>query len=213
MRRGTLLRTVRSLGGSGRLACAVAVLACSLAASTALAQHRQNGDADVEAHGYFERGRHAYEDAHYEEALAAFQQAYSLRPLPELLYNIGQCADRIGRRDLAIDAFQRYLDAMPDASNRVEVATRLQLLRDAEAAEVAAAHPVAPTNATRAPAPAPHDGGGDVLSQWWFWTIVGVVVVGAAVGITLAVTSSGGTAQPPTGDLGPGGIVVALEGT
>jgi hypothetical protein len=48
-------------------------------------------------------------------------------------------------------------------------------------------------------APAPADEGGSIASRWWFWTLIGVVVVGGAVGTYAAVSSSG---EPPTGTLG-----------
>ena len=60
------------------------------------------------------------------------------------------------------------------------------------------------------------DSGEDLVEQWWFWTIVGVAVVGTGVGIGAAVAAASdggqvGGATPVTGDFGPGGIVVALE--
>ncbi len=41
-----------------------------------------------------------------------------------------------------------------------------------------------------------------MAEQWWFWTILGVVVVGAAVGVTLGVVLSGGQQAPLPGDEG-----------
>ena len=43
--------------------------------------------------------------------------------------------------------------------------------------------------------PAPGEGGG-VLSQWWFWTVVGVVVVGSIVGAVLIFGGDDGAQQP-----------------
>lgn len=45
----------------------------------------------------------------------------------------------------------------------------------------------------------PSDSGGSVTSSWWFWTLIGVVVVGGTVG-TYAALSSGGA--PVSGTLG-----------
>jgi hypothetical protein len=47
--------------------------------------------------------------------------------------------------------------------------------------------------------PAPASDGGSITSRWWFWTLIGVVVVGGAIGTYAAVSSSG---EPPTGTLG-----------
>ena len=56
-------------------------------------------------------------------------------------------------------------------------------------------------------------GGGDVTGEWWFWTLIGVAVVGAGVGIGAAVIASedGTTEAPVRGDFGPGGVIIALE--
>jgi hypothetical protein len=50
-------------------------------------------------------------------------------------------------------------------------------------------------------------GGGSVLEEWWLWTIIGVVVVGAAVGVGLGVGLSG-TTEAPMGTLPPGRVVL-----
>lgn len=39
--------------------------------------------------------------------------------------------------------------------------------------------------------------GPGIVGEWWFWTILGVVVVGAGVGIGVGVASSGTTTQDP----------------
>jgi len=44
------------------------------------------------------------------------------------------------------------------------------------------------------PAPAQQESSGPVYTKWWFWTIVGAVVVG---GVVTAVALSGGTSKPP----------------
>jgi len=58
--------------------------------------------------------------------------------------------------------------------------------------------------------PAGHgDAGGSILEEWWFWTIVGVVVVGAAVGIGVGVVvGSSGPTQADPGTLPPGRVVL-----
>lgn len=43
----------------------------------------------------------------------------------------------------------------------------------------------------------PQDGGTELYEQWWLWALVGVVVAGAAVGVTLGVVLS-----QPTFELG-----------
>jgi tetratricopeptide (TPR) repeat protein len=67
----------------------------------------------------------------------------------------------------------------------------------APAAPAAAPVPAAPPPATSAPsatvtttAPPPSTSNDAFYTKWWFWTAAGVVVVGAAVGIALAASST-----------------------
>lgn len=115
----------------------VALLAtCSIPAS-AHAQH------DEEAHGLFTAGAAAFQAGRYDEALGYFQHAYDLSQRPELLFNIGQSADRARQDDIALDAFRRYLAAVPDVPDREQIEGRIRVLERA-----AAAHAVAPAPET-----------------------------------------------------------------
>lgn len=151
--------------------------------------------SDEEARVVFSAGREAYARGDYESALESFRQAYELSNRPELQFNIAQAADRLRRDRDARDAFEAYLNAVPDAPNRVEVEARLRVLREE----------IARDDALRAQA-----AGGDIVEQWWFWTLIGVAVAGAGVGIGFAVGSREELAAPTPGDLGPGGVVMAL---
>lgn len=177
-------------------------------ASHALAQTAATADMrDAEARARFDAGRIAFAASRYADALGDFERAYELSGRAELLYNMGTCLDRLRRDDEAIEIFGRYLEALPDAPNRLEVETRLEAMRasrderrEREAALAAAAAPDV--------APAP---GGGIETEWWLWTLVGVVVVGAGVGIGVGVAASGETTSAPIpGDVGPGGVVMAL---
>ena len=159
--------------------------------------------ADEEARAVFQRGREAYARGEYEPALAAFRQAYELSGRAELQFNIGQAADRLRHDREARDAFEAYLAALPDAANRVEVEARLRVLRE----EIARDEALRAQAASSAPTPEREP---SVAEQWWFWTIVGVAVVGAGVGIGFAVGSREELAAPTPGDVGPGGVVIAL---
>lgn len=161
------------------------------------------GGADEEARAVFQRGREAYARGEYEPALAAFRQAYELSGRAELQFNIGQAADRLRHDREARDAFEAYLRALPDAANRVEVEARLRVLREEIARDDALR-----AQAAASGAPPPHES--SVVDEWWFWTIVGVAVVGAGVGIGFAVGSREELAAPTPGDVGPGGVVIAL---
>jgi len=96
---------------------------------------------DDEARGLYLAGAAAYEEGRFEESLAYFQRSYELSPRPELLYNIGQAADRSREDAIALDAFRRYLEAMPELPNRGALEGRIRVLEAAVERGTAAAPP------------------------------------------------------------------------
>ncbi|HTU63997.1 MAG TPA: hypothetical protein VMF89_36275, partial [Polyangiales bacterium] len=78
-------------------------------------------ERDVQARRLFEQGREAYSDGRYRDAWAYFHEAYQLSGRPELLFNIGQTADRLGQEGDALRAFSMYLERLPAAPNRKDV--------------------------------------------------------------------------------------------
>ncbi len=109
----------------------VAVLLCSARAGAALAQ---DAPEEEEARGLFMAGRAAFDDGRYDEALAHFEASYTKSGRPELLFNIGLSAQRAGRFNRAIQAFEQYLRDAPDATNRRDVEARLDEARASRAA-------------------------------------------------------------------------------
>jgi len=107
-----------------------------LSSLSAYAQIPPSADAtgahDQEARRLFEAGREAYVDEKYQDALNYFQQSHELSQRPQLLFNVGQAADRLGQREQAAEAFRGYLAAVPDAGNRPEVEARIAQLEAAE---------------------------------------------------------------------------------
>jgi len=114
-----------------------AVILALILATPALATAQQTAIepdmslADREAHARFESGRLAMESGRYEEALADFTRSYELSGRGIILFNIGLVHDRLRRDGEALDAFERYLEAVPDAPNREEVWARILVLRRA----------------------------------------------------------------------------------
>jgi tetratricopeptide (TPR) repeat protein len=54
----------------------------------------------------------------YDQALREAVEAYRIDPLPQILFNIGQCHRALNHWDKAELFFQRYLHKVPDAPNR-----------------------------------------------------------------------------------------------
>lgn len=96
-------------------------------------QATEDDDHPSEARALFLAGRVAFDEGRFEAAIRHFQASYELSERPALLYNIAQCYDRLRRDPQAIEAFERYLQAAPDAENRPTVEARLRALREAVA--------------------------------------------------------------------------------
>jgi len=162
------------------------------------------------ARRHFERGQRLYAATKFREALDEYQQAFDARPLPDFLFNIGQCYRNLGDYDAAIFSYKKYLAAAPDASNRPQVEqliTELQTRKDQEDARRLALQPppppppaAPPTAAPPSAAPAPsRPVDPPIYTRWWFWTGIGVIAAGAGV-TTYELTRPG--AGPPSTSLG-----------
>ena len=84
--------------------------------------------ADVRARELFQKGDAAYAEGRYEEAHAAFQEAYDLSGRPQLLFNISNALERLGKYAEAVDALEKYL-ASGKAKDREVVQKRLANLK------------------------------------------------------------------------------------
>ena len=185
----------------------------ALVASIALCTPAAAQDADDDrAHELFDRGREAFAAAHYEQALQLFQRAYDASARPELLYNIGQSADRLRLDDVALDAFRRYLGSGPDAVHRTEVEARVAALERVHAADVRPSVTPPPSTSLPAAALAHGDEHRDVTSEGWFWPVVigGGALVVAAIVVIAAVASAPSQQSALPGNVG--GVVFALDG-
>ncbi len=134
---------------------------------------------------HFVAGKDAYNAGKYAQAIREFKAAEAIRPSPILSYNIGLSNEKLGKRRLALQYYQSYLSALPDAANRAEVQERVAKLQAQPAQTTTAADTPPPTYppyaggdpyASSAPAqpqpppPAP----AAKKSLWWVWVLVGV---------------------------------------
>ena len=141
------------------------------------------------ARRHYERGEKLFNLAKYDEALEEYQSAYDAKPLPALLYNIGQCYRNLGDLDQAIFSFKRYLKLDPEAENREAVERLIEDLEDQKARG----------EGEKFMRKKPQQESKPIHKKWWFWTGVGAVVVGGSIGIYAA--TSGGNGAPAS-DLG-----------
>jgi tetratricopeptide (TPR) repeat protein len=124
-------------------------LLAMLGPDSARAQAAETAANMSEARALFMAGRVAFDEGRYEAAVKHFEASYEQSKRPALLYNIGQCYDRMRRDEEAISAFERYLAVETDPEMRASVETRMIALRAAVA--------------SRKPAPAAQAGAGSAL--------------------------------------------------
>ena len=84
-------------------------------------------DPEERARALFEEGGRLYETGQYEEAVQAFQIAYSLSPMPLLLYNMVAPLERLGRWDEALEALKTYASTAPEEEQK-SLASRIEAL-------------------------------------------------------------------------------------
>lgn len=170
----------------------LAMGALLLAAIAARAQAPAPSDDEM-ARDHFLVGRSEYDRGDYTKALEEFERSYQLSRRPGLLYNIARCHDKLGQRALAIDAYERYIVAAPEATDRADAKARIDALRAnvpappavaARASEPAVELHATSDRLTESPAqPRP------VWKRGWFWGVVAsgaaIVIAGVVIGVTV----------------------------
>lgn len=153
---------------------------------------------DNDARTLFTLGQSAFDQGRYQAALDYFQQAYDLSHRPQLLYNIGQAADRLRDDRRALASFEQFLREVPDSPQHTSTRARVEVLRaaiaaddarDAESARIAAEAEAAraergaagPTVATTETPDAPPPRSGRSAAPGWIIAGVGggALVAGA----------------------------------
>jgi len=89
-----------------------------------------SGDSQLQdARRAYDEGSTHYVAGRYNDALIAFERAYSLRPNPVVLMPILECHDHLGHVPEAIRTLESYLAAVPSGRNRPLLESRLANLR------------------------------------------------------------------------------------
>jgi tetratricopeptide (TPR) repeat protein len=104
----------------------------------------------------FKAGQRHAELGHFDEAILAFERAYKLKPLPGILFNIGQCHNYLKNYEKAVYFFETYLRQEPNAPDRAVVQRELDAARQKLAiVQLAAASPVVVSAQPAGEKPAP----------------------------------------------------------
>ena len=94
-----------------------------------------------------------FNDGKYADAEREMLRASELRPVPELMYNLAQCQERLGAVERAIDSYRAYVKGRPNAEDVADVEKHIAELtqRIAELRANPAATALAPQNAPVSP--------------------------------------------------------------
>jgi len=161
------------------------------------------------------KAREDFGAGRYQDALDIFVKLYAEKLHPNYLRNIGRCYQNLGDPDKAISSFREYLrkakNVTPDERSEVEGYIKEMEDLKKQREQAAAPPPVEPLPSARTPVattppaavtvpatpppsltlhnpppPPAQEESHPVYTKWWFWTIIGVVIVGGVAGAAAA---------------------------
>lgn len=120
-----------------------------------------------------------YKSGRFVRALEAYTKAYDLSPVPEVLFNLGQCHFQLKTYERALFFYRGYLRERPNAANRalvMELIAESEHTLDAQRRAFAVATPAAFEK--RAEPEEQQDRAQPALyRRWWFWAAVGAAAI------------------------------------
>ncbi|HEX9100731.1 MAG TPA: PEGA domain-containing protein [Polyangia bacterium] len=113
------------------IACAVVVALVSAQRPARAHENSVETPEAAQAKAHYEKAQQLYATGNYDEAIAEYNEAYRLKPHPNVLYNIAQAYERLLDYAQSVVWFERYLAEAPkDAVERPIVENRLRILRN-----------------------------------------------------------------------------------
>jgi tetratricopeptide (TPR) repeat protein len=128
---------------------------------------------------HFDRGEKLFALGKFDDALEEYQKAFDAKPIPDFLFNIGQCYRNLGDYDQAIFSFKKFLKLDPEAANREMVEKLIDDLEDKKARGDGQRF----VRKHDGDNPPPPRHGKPFYKKLWFWSAVGAVTVAGGVGI------------------------------
>ncbi|MCK5795662.1 MAG: tetratricopeptide repeat protein [Deltaproteobacteria bacterium] len=194
------------------LAIAISVVLLLLTASRVEA--RVSPAEARKARRLYKKGQNYYKRGVFLRAAEIFKKGYTIDPRPAFLINAAQAYRQAKKPKLALEQYRKFLDVAPTSRLRPQVEGIVQEL----AGEVGETSPAetSPGGTSPGDKPAPPfvqpdppetpkpkvAASSPFYKKWWFWTAVGVVVVGTATGVGVAAANSGGDDYVKEGGLG-----------
>jgi tetratricopeptide (TPR) repeat protein len=171
------------------------LLLVALARQSALADPPEQDTAYREGRAHVEAGDRAFDAGDYGRAADEYLAAYQRIPLPDLLYNLGQCYRLAGDGARAIEYYRRYLAVAPSgaaADKAREHIARLGGKPDEPGGGSGPAKTAAPAPppivTAPAPSPAPVDRGAP-RARWLALGLAGTGLLAAAGGAVLWISA------------------------
>lgn len=180
------------------------VMLATLLSGAASAPTKVTAKAHAEAKRLSKVASNRYDVGDFHAALTSYVAAYAQEPVPELLFNLGQCQKQLGNHERAIFHFDAYLRNVPRSKHRVLVEALVsesqavlegQISQAPRTLVLASAPYVADMTGLNSP-------DGDAMPdhrRWWFWPTVGsalavattVAIIGIVVGVNRAALPPG----------------------
>ena len=188
-----------------RTAFAVTLIATLLVTvPSALSPRPALAGPDEVAREHYQRGQELVQEKRYREALEAFETGYRLSRRPAFLFNMAECARKLGEEQVAVTLYKRYLQAAPTGNlsalareriNEIEAQQPTERQPPTEEAPTARDHRTPPdlrvhddpspdaenTNLVHDRRDTGRSGGRPLWKRWGFWAGVGVVVAAGTV--------------------------------
>jgi tetratricopeptide (TPR) repeat protein len=98
------------------------------------------------ARAQYVKAQAAYDGGDYRGALQRFAAAYAEKPVPALLFNIGQCHRKLGELDEAAKVYRAFLAAQPDSPHAQQARSLLAQVDSEIAARAPALDPPEPVH-------------------------------------------------------------------
>jgi len=140
------------------------------------------GDPARRVEALYAEGVALFRAGAYSEALARFETAYGVLPVPNLLYNIGRSFEALGELDKALASYRRCMDH-PDSSGeaKLRAAQRYETLVQARVTGAQATRPVGAAAGPLAWAGEPPEPGAWRRTVGWIVLPVGLTSLAAGV--------------------------------
>ncbi|HSN29636.1 MAG TPA: tetratricopeptide repeat protein [Kofleriaceae bacterium] len=145
---------------------------------------------------HFDRGEKLFALGKFDDALDEYQKAFDAKPIPDFLFNIGQCYRNLGDYQQAIFSFKKYLKLEPDAPDKDKVEKLIDDLEEKQ--ERGEGQRLVGKKEPPPPLPPP-PASTPIYKKWWFWT--GIAVVGAGTGVGVYEATKGGAPGTSLGNI------------